>query len=91
MPCLCCVAGPRKTIVSNFVAKVGTQLCVAASDWPIEGKETRQPSLSFRRGEQVIVLESSAPGGSDDGGFVEGFTEHDMDRVAWFPRACLEA
>ena len=61
---MCCLpfvvnSAPRKTIVSNFFVRVETQLCVATSNWPVEGKELRQPSLSFREGQQIVILVAS--------------------------------
>ena len=43
--------------MSNFFVRIETQVCIAASNWPVEGKDSRQPSLSLRQGQQVIILE----------------------------------
>ena len=76
--------GPRKTIASNFVRKVETRICIAASAWPVEGQEAKQPTLNVRKGEQVILA------GEVEGGFCEGFTEHDPDRMGWFKASCID-
>ena len=54
--------------MSNFFVRIETQLRVATSNWPVEGKDSRQPSLSVRQGQQVIVFATSSE--TDPGAFI---------------------